>query len=142
MNKPLTVLLCLVLLVCLPACGGEAAPQAEPEPTAEAVTVAEAVTEPEADAETEPEAAPEAEATPEPDAEPALDEAAFSAAQSVVGRDVGELYALIGEPVSSQYAASCLVEGADDGMLLYDGFYVWTVRDADGETVYEVAAND
>lgn len=135
MKKLLIALLCLGLLIALAACGGgRAAPETTPEP--EAAPVSEPVTEPEPT----PEPAPVTEAAPEP--EGALDEAAFEAAQSVVGRGVDELYALIGEPVSSQYAASCLVEGADDGMLLYDGFYVWTVRDGDGETVYEVAAND
>ena len=43
-------------------------------------------------------------------------------------------YAAIGEPVSSDYAPSCLGEG-EDGNLYYDGFTVYTYRDDTGETV-------
>ena len=48
-----------------------------------------------------------------------------------------ELYAAIGKPLSSDYAPSCLIDG-DDGELIYDGFTVYTERDATSETVYEV----
>ena len=57
---------------------------------------------------------------------------------SCIDKDVSELYALIGEPQSSDYAPSCLVDG-DDGMLYYEGFVVYTNRLKDGtETVYYV----
>ena len=59
-------------------------------------------------------------------------------AESCIDKDVSELYALIGEPESSDYAPSCLVEGGEDGMLYYDGFVVYTTREADVETVYYV----
>lgn len=58
-------------------------------------------------------------------------------AKSCEGKNVSELYALIGQPNSSDYAPSCLVEG-EDGMLYYDGFVVYTTREGDVETVYYV----
>ena len=83
-------------------------------------------------AETQPEPAPAPE--PEPEAAP-VDKKAV--AQSMKGRPVSELYAAIGKPISSSYAPSCLIDG-DDGELIYDGFTVYTERDATSETVYEV----
>ena len=58
-------------------------------------------------------------------------------AESCVGKNVSELYALIGQPSSSDYAPSCLVDG-EDGMLYYDGFVVYTTRENGVETVYYV----
>lgn len=58
-------------------------------------------------------------------------------AQGLVGRPVSELYAAIGQPLSADYAPSCLIDG-DDGELTYDGFVVYTERGADYETVYAV----
>lgn len=55
-------------------------------------------------------------------------------AESCMEKSVDELYALIGEPESSDYAPSCLGEG-EDGMLYYDGFVVYTYREGDEETV-------
>ena len=66
---------------------------------------------------------------------PALDKKAL--AESCIEKDISELYALIGEPSSSEYAPSCLVEG-EDGTLYYDGFVVYTTREGDVETVYYV----
>ncbi|MBR2717379.1 MAG: hypothetical protein IKD79_06550, partial [Oscillospiraceae bacterium] len=68
-----------------------------------------------------------------------VDDPLYEAAQSCVGRSVEELYEAVGEPTGgSQYAASCLEENAEDGMLYYDGFYVWTVKNDSGETVHAV----
>ena len=58
-------------------------------------------------------------------------------AKSCIGKDVSELYKLIGEPQSSDYAPSCLVDG-EDGMLYYDGFVVYTTRENGVENVYYV----
>ena len=58
-------------------------------------------------------------------------------AESCIDKSVQELYALIGEPESSEYAPSCMVEG-EDGALYYDGFVVYTTRVGDVETVYYV----
>ncbi len=62
-------------------------------------------------------------------------EDAFELAESCIGKSVDELIALIGEPESTDYAPSCLIEGAEDGNWYYDGFTVYTLRTADGETV-------
>ena len=59
-------------------------------------------------------------------------------AESCIDKNVSELYALIGQPNSSDYAPSCLVQGGEDGMLYYDGFVVYTTREGDVETVYYV----
>ena len=52
------------------------------------------------------------------------------------GKPIEELYALIGQPNSSDYVPSCLGgEGSEDGNLYYDGFIVYTLKDGDSETV-------
>ena len=58
-------------------------------------------------------------------------------AESCIDKSVEELYELIGKPESSDYAPSCLGDG-EDGMLFYDGFIVYTYREGDTETVYDV----
>ena len=62
-------------------------------------------------------------------------------ARSLVGASVEELYAAIGEPLSADYAPSCLGAG-DDGELHYDGFTVYTYREEGSETVEDVEAAD
>ena len=69
-------------------------------------------------------------------------ESLISQAQECIGRSVDELIAAIGEPESSEYAASCEAEDAEDGMLQYDGFYVWTLKTADEELVRDVYPDD
>ncbi len=61
-------------------------------------------------------------------------------ALTCVDKAVAELYKLIGQPDSSDYAPSCLNPdgGAEDGELYYDGFTVYTYKTADGETVVDV----
>ena len=61
-----------------------------------------------------------------------------SIAEGLVGRPVSELYAAIGNPLSSSYAPSCLVVDGEDGELIYDGFIVYTEKGPDYETVYAV----
>ena len=51
---------------------------------------------------------------------------------------VSELYAAIGQPISSDYAPGCLEPDSEDGELIYDGFVVYTVRTATREYVYDV----
>ena len=54
-----------------------------------------------------------------------------------------DLYALIGEPGSSDYAPSCLNPGVgEDGNLYYEGFIVYTYREGDTETVTYVEATE
>ena len=77
--------------------------------------------------------APEPEPAPQPAADPK------ATAQSLVGHQVSELYAAIGRPVSSDYAPSCLDLEGEDGELVYDGFVVYTLKTAGGETIDSVA---
>lgn len=61
-------------------------------------------------------------------------------AMDCVDLSVDTLYEKIGEPVSSDYAPSCLDPdgGAEDGELIYDGFTVYTYRKNGTETVVDV----
>ena len=60
-------------------------------------------------------------------------------AYNLRGHTVEELFAAIGQPNSSEYTASCLVDDGEDGLLYYDGFTVSTTRFANGtETVMGV----
>lgn len=62
-----------------------------------------------------------------------------SLAQSCEGQSVADLFALVGQPDSSEYAPSCLNPGkGEDGMLYYDGFVVYTYKEGDTETVQYV----
>ena len=62
---------------------------------------------------------------------------AVALALTYVDQDISKLIAVIGEPVSSDYAPSCLGAG-EDGNLYYDGFIVATYRDESGkEVVYD-----
>ena len=58
-------------------------------------------------------------------------------AKSCIDKPVSELYALIGQPNSSDYAPSCMGDG-EDGNLYYDGFIVYTYKEGDTESVYYV----
>ena len=128
MKKMIVMLLAFVLLLGLCACGKEEAAPTEPvinvQPKVEATV---AVEETAASTEAPTEAATEA--------APAADQKTL--AESCIEKDISELYALIGEPASSEYAPSCLVEG-EDGALYYDGIVVYTTREGDVETVYYV----
>lgn len=145
--------LCALTALALTACGGteeipegvNIEPMAPVEATAEpeSASPAEAASmEPLKEEDDSPSDMEEAPASPT-DA-PAVDEEAFAEAQACVGQSVEELYAAVGEPNEAQYAASCLEEDAEDGMLFYDdlGFYVWTVRSDSGETVHQVSILD
>lgn len=76
------------------------------------------------------------ETVPAEESQPVQDPKAV--AQGLVGHSVSELYAAIGQPLSSGYAPSCLVEGGEDGELAYNGFVVYTTREGSSETVYAV----
>ncbi len=131
MKKMIVMLLAVLMLLGLCACGQEA-PEAEEiqidaKPKVEETIAVEETT---AATEAEPTEAETVAADPAPDKK--------ALAESCIDKDVSELYALIGEPESSDYAPSCLVEGGEDGMLYYDGFVVYTTREGDVETVYYV----
>ena len=60
-------------------------------------------------------------------------------ARNCIGKSVNELYKLIGKPNAASYAPSCEDPDAEDGLLEYNGFTVWTLRYANGnEVVYDV----
>lgn len=64
------------------------------------------------------------------------EKSALELAQECIDLPVEDLYALIGEPESADYAPSCLnPEVGEDGNLYYDGFIVYTYREGDTETV-------
>ena len=123
MKKIIAFMLTVLMLTALSACGSEKA--VEVQPTAEPEMIVTPVIEAN-------ETARPAEETEKSEQGP------MDIALSLVDHDISELYEAIGEPSSSEYAPSCLVEGADDGILTYDGFNVYTIRTAEKETVYDV----
>jgi len=129
MKKIVVMLLAFILLMGLVACGAKEEPaqdvQINAQPKVEATTPVEETAAP-TQAPTE---------APVETAAPAADNKAL--AESCIEKDISELYALIGEPESSEYAPSCLVDG-EDGTLYYDGFVVYTTREGDVEIVYDV----
>ena len=129
MKKIMVMLLALLLLMSLCACGKEAPAEAD-----EQIVMTPKVEDTTPVVEQTPTDAPTEGATEAP-TDPAADLKAL--AESCIDKDISELYALIGEPNSSEYAPSCLVKG-EDGMLYYDGFVVYTTREGDVETVYYV----
>lgn len=125
MKKLTCLLLALTLLLGLAACGEEPAEVTE-EPAAGSVEPVEESAPP---AEESVAPAEESEAPAEEEPSP------LEAAKELEGAPLEDLIAAIGEPLSSDYAPSCLGEG-EDGNLYYDGFTVYTYRDVDGsETV-------
>ena len=72
-----------------------------------------------------------------------VDQAAYDKAVQCVGLSVQDLYNAIGQPAEEPtYGPSCLQSDAEDGMLNYPGFSVWTVRTATEEIVHEVYLNN
>ena len=128
MKKYVVLLLCAGLALSLIGCGGAktetAAPTDTPAATAVPATAA-------------PTAAEES-AAPAPTEAPGADTAALvEKILAMEGQPVEDLYALVGEPNSSDYTPSCLVMGGQDGQLEYDGFTVYTLVQPDGsETIY------
>lgn len=122
MKKLTCLLLALTLLLGLAACGEEPAEVTE-EPAAGSVEPVEESAPP---AEESVAPAEESEAPAEEEPSP------LEAAKEFEGAPLEDLIAAIGEPLSSDYAPSCLGEG-EDGNLYYDGFTVYTYRDTDGQ---------
>lgn len=85
-----------------------------------------------------PAPAPESAPVPAPDPEPVPAADPKITARGLIGHPVGELYAAVGQPISSDYAPGCLEPDSEDGELIYSGFTVYTVRTATREYVYDV----
>ena len=142
MKKILVCLLLIGLMSGLCACGGGAPeptpePTATPEPTPDITQILAASA---SDAEQAAQNMPPASSTDTM----ILDEEKYALALECVGLTVEEMYEVIGEPLDAQYQSSCEGEEgeeAEDGMLLYEGFYVWTVRTQEHEIVRDVYIN-
>ena len=122
MKKFVSILVAVLLLLSLCACGENTQGQTEPQNT-ENQTQA---TQP-SQTESQP-----GESTEE--STQATDVDLKALAESCVDKSVDDLYALIGEPESADYAPSCLGEG-EDGNLNYGDFVVYTYREGDEEVV-------
>ena len=142
MKKIFFTILCAALLITLAACSGQEAAEETPEVSAdvELVPLEPVLSQEEEEASAADAAALAAQEAPASATDAALDEDAYEAAQACVGLTAEELFAAVGEPSETSYAASCLEEGAEDGMLFYEaqGFYVWTVKGESGEVVHAV----
>lgn len=122
------IVICLCLMLLLAACGNR-------EPNTEG-TAAPTTPTTEANTDTQPTqtTAPEAETSAPATETTGPDNKAL--AESCIDKSVEELFDLIGQPLSSDYAPSCNGgEGAEDGNLYYDGFTVYTLKDGENETV-------
>lgn len=85
-----------------------------------------------------PETAAPSAALPDAGLEPVGEPTPYEIAQEYIDRPLEELIAAIGEPLSSVYGPSCLVQGAQDGQLQYDGFWIYSLKDGEMETVKDV----
>lgn len=129
MKKALSLLLCFLLLLVLCACGGKETPEAPADAPAAAPTDAPMDT---PEVPEEPADAPAQDVPEEP-----AEEDPVEIVRGYIDQPIEDLYAVIGQPESSDYAPSCMGEG-EDGMLFYDGFIVYTYREGETETVYDV----
>ena len=118
-RKLILSILCLICALLLIGCGNSA-PAEAPAPSQPAETAGPSATLPDAGLE------PAGEPTP------------YEIAQQYIDRPMEELVAAIGEPLSSVYGPSCLIQGAQDGQLQYDGFWIYSLKDGEMETVKDV----
>ena len=128
MKKSIALLMLTLCLALLCACGETAEPAPEtPAPDAQ-----------EAAAQTLPEEAPAAqpEAPAQEPEEAPKEPSALETALTFVDQDAAALVQAIGEPLETQYEASCSGPG-DDGVWTYDGFMVYTYRENGVETIVD-----
>lgn len=124
MKKFIALLLAAMMLVSLWACGAEVPEDPETTEGGNGETT-------EAPVQEDP-----TEQTTEQTTETPVAASPMELAESCIDKSVEELYELIGEPESADYAPSCLNPGVgEDGNLYYDGFIVYTYREGDTETV-------
>ena len=139
-EKWISIVLCLLCALLLIGCGSGAspvsAPSAAPAPSAEPSAA------PSAEPSTAPTAVlPDEALKPDVTDAPTVKEEALQIAKSFEGKDLSELIAVLGEPLSSEYGPSCLGDGKD-GELKYDGFIVYTTQKGSAETITLVNAAD
>lgn len=67
-----------------------------------------------------------------------FDKNSFEIATHYVNMDITSLIEAIGEPNSREYAQSCFYDNAEDGVLEYNGFTVYTYKFADREIIADV----
>ena len=119
MKKSIAILMLTLCLALLCACGGTAEPA------------------PETPAQEPEEAAEQADDAPAQEPEEAPKEpSALETALTFVDQDAAALVLAIGEPLETQYEASCSGPG-DDGVWTYDGFTVYTYRENGVETIVD-----
>lgn len=126
MKKGIVALISLVLVLALCACGGQEKNPTTPPTAAPTETKA-------PQAATEEVAVPETTAPQQTEAEQDM----VALVREYIDKPIEDLYEVIGQPLSSDYASSCMGDG-EDGLLFYDGFVVYTYREGDTETVYDV----
>ena len=148
MKKTISLLILAALVLSLAACAGHGDPQnaqspSAPSPTPDMTDILTASATNAAAAKTPPASDTNAQAVQTQAAAGTLDQALFEKAKACIGRNVQELYDAVGQPAETPvYGPSCLQEGAEDGIMAYPGFSVWTVRTDTDETVHDVYVNE
>lgn len=139
-EKWISIVLCLLCALLLIGCGSGTSPV--PAPSAAPAPSAEPSAAPSAEPSTAPTAVlPDEALKPDVTEAPTAKEEALKVAKSFEGKDLSELVAVLGEPLSSEYGPSCLGDGKD-GELKYDGFIVYTTQKGSAETITLVNAAD
>lgn len=142
MKKSIAIWIGALCLTLLCACGETAEPAPEtPAPDAQeaaAQTLPEEApaAQPEASAPEKEEAAAQEEAPAQEPEEAPEEPSALETALTFVDQDAAALISAIGEPLETQYEASCSGPG-DDGVWTYDGFTVYTYRENGVETIVD-----
>ena len=142
MKKSIAIWIGALCLTLLCACGETAEPAPEtPAPDAQeaaAQTLPEEApaAQPEASAPEKEEAAAQEEAPAQEPEEAPEEPSALETALTFVDQDAAALVLAIGEPLETQYEASCSGPG-DDGVWTYDGFTVYTYRENGVETIVD-----
>ena len=158
MKKWIILTLALALLLCLCACGAKESASVEEAASSETLILTQDEAAPEEEA-----AAPEAPNASDSDSdmdlpspiedsssnvvvapqaaqaeESGMDQEMFNLATDRRGLGLDDLYAAVGEPDGgAEYSTSCLEDDAEDGTLYYNeyGFFVWTLRYANGDEI-------
>ena len=135
MKKLIALLMAVLMILALCACGKTDEPAKAPNDPPQVEAPISGDSQPAADPSEEPSEEPSEAQPTEPQ------KSALELAEECLDLPVEDLYALIGEPDSADYAPSCLNPGVgEDGNLYYDGFIVYTYREGDTETVTYVEA--